>query len=274
MVPSKRSQSRKGQSVTHTKPNKAFRLNKNQVLSEKFNFEWPPKQHIILTWNKNKPVYFFQDATDTTFWQARNTASESEDIELFNEQATEIWDSMVDAIENWANTAGQRKSFIITNHWSYKMLMQSKYTKDKKLRAWRKKFYTVEQMSLKEKKLALINVHLADFKPKLVEIMKGIDEKYSNERGVDYPTGVFSHFTEEVLRSSLDFSSKDFTNKPKIMVQFLEKIEEYIKDMNKKSQENEDHQILDTYCYLFQDAEHHEEFIHKLKKQFQKQLKK
>ena len=260
--------------ITHTKPNKAFRLNKNQVLSERFNFEWPPKQHIILKWNQDKPKYFYQEVADTTFWQVRNTASESEDIELFNDQATEIWDSMVDAIENWANTAGQRKSFIITNHWSYKMLMQSKYTKDKKLRAWRKKFYTVEQMSLKEKKLALINVHLADFKPKLVEIMKGIDEKYSNERGVDYPTGVFSHFTEEVLRTSLDFSSKDFTNKPKIMVQFLEKIEEYINDMNKKSQENEDHQILDTYCYLFKDSEHHEEFIHKLKKQFQKQLKK
>ena len=260
--------------VTHTKPNKAFRLNKNQVLSEKFNFEWPPKQHIILTWNKNKPVYFFQDATDTTFWQARNTASESEDIELFNDQATEIWDSMVDAIENWANTAGQRKSFIITNHWSYKMLLQSKYAKDKKLRAWRKKFYTVDQMSLKEKKLALINVHLADFKPKLVEIMKGIDEKYGDGRTVHFPTGVFSNLTENVLLTTRDFFQKDFTNKPKIMVQFLDKIEEYIKDMDKKSQENEDHQILDTYCYLFQDSDDPKSFIHKMKKQFQKQLKK
>ena len=100
-------------------------------------------------------MYFFQEATDTTFWNVRNSESESEERELFNDQATEIWDSMVDAIENWANTASQRKSFIITNHWSYKMLLQSKYAKDKKLRAWRKKFYTVDQMSLKEKKLAL-----------------------------------------------------------------------------------------------------------------------
>ena len=115
---------------------------------------------------------------------------------------------------------------------------------------------------------------MADFKPKLVEIMKGIDEKYGDEGGVHFPTGVFSNLTENVLLTTRDFFQKDFTNKPKIMVQFLDKIEEYIKDMNKKSQENEDHQILDTYCYLFKDAEHHEEFIHKLKKQFQKQLKK
>ena len=77
-----------------------------------------------------------------------NTESEGEDIELFNDQATEIWENMVDAIESWATTSGRNKSYI-TIHWSYKMLMQSKYTKDKKLKAWRKNFYTVDQMSLK-----------------------------------------------------------------------------------------------------------------------------
>ena len=258
--------------ITHTKPNKAFRLNKNQVLSERFNFEWPPKQHIILKWEKDEPIYFYQEVADTTFWQVRNTASESEDIELFNDQATEIWDGMVDVIENWANTSGLRKSFIITTHWSYKMLMQSKYTKDKKLRAWRKQFYTVDQMSLEEKKLALINVHLADFKPKLVKIMREINEKYDNGRVVHFPTGVFSKFTERVLDTTQDFCSMDFSEKPKEMVQFLEKIEEYINEMDKKSQENEDHQILDTYCYLFQDSKKPKTFIHNMKKQFQKQL--
>ena len=54
----------------------------------------------------------------------------------------------------------------------------------------------------------------------------------------------------------------------------LEKIEEYINEMDKKSQENEDHQILDTYCYLFQDSKKPKTFIHNMKKQFQKQLKK
>ena len=258
--------------ITHTKPNKAFRLNKNQVLSERFNFEWPPKQHIILKWEKDEPIYFYQEVADTTFWQVRNTASESEDIELFNDQATEIWDGMVDAIESWANTSGLRKSTIITTHWSYKMLMQSKYTKDKKLRAWRKQFYTVDKMSLEEKKLALINVHLADFKPKLVKIMREINEKYDNGRVVHFPTGVFSKFTERVLDTTQDFCSMDFSEKPKVMVQFLEKIEEYINEMDKKSQENEDHQILDTYAYLFQDSKKPKTFIHNMKKQFQKQL--
>ena len=102
--------------------------------------------------------------------------------------------------------------------------------------------------------------------------MREINEKYDNGRLVDFPTGVFSKFTEDILYATLDFFPTDFSEEPKVMVQFLEKIEEYINEMDKKSQENEDHQILDTYAYLFQDSKKPKTFIHNMKKRFQKQL--
>ena len=105
--------------------------------------------------------------------------------------------------------------------------------------------------------------------------MNEINEKQSDEEVIWYPTGVFSDFTEAVLSTTRDFCcNEDLNEKTKIMVKFLEKMEEYINDMEKKINQNDDHQVLDTYCFLFKDPEDSKAFIHKLKKEFQKQVKK